>query len=294
MNTRSATWTPPRPLRGSRRRGGTAPRPGRPGDARATRRRARSPTAHEPRTTSASASARPGRRAGPSRSSPRPRRPSSDRRIRLADVVGQAHRLRGDDAHDDDDRVDRVGVEEPPEQEAAEARHRPGVPDRRRELVRTSATTSPQARSGFGSAAARGRRGRSGSRRARTGRATRTNRSTTGHVEEEDQEADEDRAAVADRHADARQPPARRRRAHRPERRVVVDQRRLVGEVRDDEQQRARRAAARGPIRAVGTMHSDREEEQERQAPAAAPVAQRAEDRRDERVEADARRRSRC
>ena len=109
---------------------------------------------------------------------------------------------------------------------------------------------------------------------------------------DEDRAADEDRPHVADGHADPGQLAARRGHADDRERRVVVDERRLVGEVRDDEQDDAD-DRWREPDQDRRHDAQDREHEQERQPPTAA-VAERAEDRRHERVEADADRRWRC
>ena len=103
--------------RGSPRRRGTSRARACPARrARCRRGRARSPTT--PRTTISV-------RFGPEPVDERaPAEAGDDRDDRqrqqdeVRDGLGQAHRLGRHDAHDDDDRVDRVGVEEPPEQEA--------------------------------------------------------------------------------------------------------------------------------------------------------------------------------
>ena len=129
MNTRSATWTPPRPLPTMAPAMTNSPMPtGVPG-----RLRAATPIS---RPAAQLASTQSSVRRGPNRSTRRPQpKLASDgdhgeeHAHHQVLLLGQAHRPDGDHAHDDDDRVDRVGVEEPSQQEAAEAGHRSGVVD---------------------------------------------------------------------------------------------------------------------------------------------------------------------
>ena len=215
--------------------------PPRPGDAERRRRRGRA----RPPTTLARSSASA---SGPSRSTsaPQPKLAmtatiASDSRIRFGDRLGQAHRLGRDDRHDDDDRVHGIGVEEPAEEESAEPGHRPGVPDRRPELAQRPAASRSVGRP-------TGRRWLADDEEERDREQPRTGRPRRGRCSgpagrAEDQQPDEDRPAVADRDADPGQLAARLRVADGPQRRVVVDQRGLVGEVRDDEQEQSRRSA---------------------------------------------------
>ena len=179
------------------------------------------------------------------------------------------------DAHDDDQGVDRVGVEEPAEQEAAEAR----APRGRARSSSASWANEPRTSRasdllGAGGALARGRRGRSGSRRARTGPPA-----TRKMVRRPGSRAGQDQQRRRRSSRSSRSPtPIPDRRPARPgcydlERRVVVDQRRLVGEVRD------RRTGSRpttGRARPDQRRRDDAEhgeEQQERQPPAAAVAA---------------------
>ncbi len=107
-----------------------------------------------------------------------------------------------------------------------------------------------------------------------------------GDAQQEQGDGGEDRAHVADPDADPRQPAARRRTADHRERGVVVDQRGLVGEVGDREQDGAD-DGRRGTDDRRRHDGEHREQEQERHAPAVA-VRQRAEERRDEGVDAHA------
>ncbi len=107
-----------------------------------------------------------------------------------------------------------------------------------------------------------------------------------GDVEQEDEEPDEDGPAVPDGRADPGQLPARRGIAHGLERGVVVDERGLVGEVGDDEQDQPEDRRHIGDEER-GTDAQRGEGQQERH-PARATVGEGAEDRRHERIEADA------
>ena len=130
MNTRSATWTPPSPL----------PRiapamtnvampavvPLNPSEATPSNR----PTTHETRTAISV-------RFGPERSTSQPHPKLATIATTVSEIeahqplaLGQADRLDRHDAHHDDERVHRVAVEEPAEQESEQARDGPRVSDR--------------------------------------------------------------------------------------------------------------------------------------------------------------------
>lgn len=106
------------------------------------------------------------------------------------------------------------------------------------------------------------------------------------HVEQEDRQPHHDRPEIADGHPDARQPAPALRPADRLERRVVIDERGLVGEVGDDEEDEpARRADIGDEGRRPDAEHRERKQEG-KSLPAA--IGQGAEDWRDQGVDADA------
>ena len=94
-----------------------------------------SPTAHEMRTMTSVASDPAGRTASPTRSSSRSRRAVEPEEDQVGNGLGHAQHPGGDDAHHDDDRVDRVRVEEPPDEEAPEARYLARMRDRLPDLA---------------------------------------------------------------------------------------------------------------------------------------------------------------
>ena len=178
ISTRSATVTPPRP----EPRIAPATRNGaQPGRAEAERDPADDepdrPRGEDDRAASAS---------GPSRSAePAPHEAHRDgdhgqpEQDDVGRRVGHAERLGRDDAHHDDDRVDRVAVEEPAEEEAPETGHRPSMLDRRSSWP-NDATTSATLRAGSSGSSARGRRGRSGWRTRGRARPSAGTASSTG------------------------------------------------------------------------------------------------------------------
>ena len=201
ISTRSATWTPPRPLPriAPATRNAEEARRGPNAEREAPR---TSPTAHDDRarrSTFASARGRPGAPAEAGDDG----HDREQSRTRIA-VVGQSHRPDRDDAHDHDDRIDRIAVEEAPEEEAQQPRDVAGVGE-----ITGAAAGETRCRP----ASAASRRRRRGSRTNRKiGTANSANRTAVEQeavgdrdVEEEDQQPDEDRAAVADPGADARQ-----------------------------------------------------------------------------------------
>ena len=203
----------------------------------------------------------------------------------MALATREAHGPHGDHAHDHDQRVDRVGVEEPADAGTAAAR----APAGHAAIVIRELAPRADGRRRRGHRLPRG----SGASRTSTNTgianspnstAASRNRASTGTSREEDQQAHEDRPAVPDPRPEPAEPAARLGRADELDRGVVVDQRRLVGEVRDDEQDRAQRPAPPSPISAVGTMHATVNASRNGSR-AAAPVRDRAEDRRDDGVE---------
>ena len=144
MNTRSATWTPPSPLPTMAPATTKIAIPGVvDGSARATTPRV-SPTTHEARTAISV-------RFGPYRSTSRPqpnagqdRHDDEHQRDVQELALGQTHPPDRHDAHHDDERVDRIGVEEPPDQEPEEPRHLACVPDRDHHLAEASRAASAQ------------------------------------------------------------------------------------------------------------------------------------------------------
>ena len=96
-------------------------------------------------------------------------------RVRLA----QAHRLHDDHAHHDDDRVDRIGIEEPAEQEAPQAGDLAGVLDRAPELAHGARDVTPRERPSSGRWASRTNQ-KIGMANTRNRTAVSRNRSATG------------------------------------------------------------------------------------------------------------------
>ena len=153
--------------RGSPRRRGTGP--ARPARTPIATPPTRSPTAHDRRTQTSV-------RFGPCRSHSQPHTKLiamatrvSDSRTSTVSRSDSPNDLGRHDAHDDDDRVDRIGVEEPPEQEPAETRHLARVRDRAPELTERVADVGRRHRLRAGDPRLADERGRSGSRRAGTG-----------------------------------------------------------------------------------------------------------------------------
>jgi hypothetical protein len=105
-------------------------------------------------------------------------------------------------------------------------------------------------------------------------------------VEQEDQQPDEHRPAIADPGADPGQPAPALRGAHGLERRVVVDEGGLVGEVGDDEQGHADDRRDVGDEE--GGADAQRGEAQQERHPSPATVGERAEDGRHGGVDPDA------
>ena len=231
-------------------------------------------------------------RLGPSRSASAPQHEAHhdrDEREQQQDHVGRrvrdAEGLGRDHAHHHDHGVDRIRIEEAADEEPAEAGHGPRVLDRAAELPERPHDVRDR------QAVRRLRRRLVHEQEDRDGEDEEQERGQAEpvhdrDVEQEDRQPDEDRPAVADGGADPGHPPARLRIADGLERRVVVDERRLVREVGDDEE---RQAEERRHVRdEEGRADAERGEEQQEGHPPPTEVRDRAEDRRHQGVDADA------
>ena len=202
--------------------------------------------------------------------------------------AAQADRLDGEHGHDHDDRVDGVGVEEACDEESAQAGHLARIADRLPELRprpdRVGHLEPVIVRLLF----ADDEEDRRGEQGEQHGRHEERERLRAGPGQQ-DEDRDEDRAEVARGDADAAHPAARVGLRDDRQRRVVVDECRLVREVGDREEGQAEereRVAALGDERDGGRRDDAQagEEQQERKAPTA-PIRDRPEDRRDDGVE---------
>ncbi len=180
--------------------------------------------------------------------------------------VRQAHRPDGHHAHHHDDRVDRVGVEEPGKEEAQQSGDLASPPHRLDDPCEGLADVVEA--HPFSSAALADHE-EDRDREDAIERRGEEESSGDRHVEHGDHQPDRDRPEVADGHADPREPAPGRGVAHDRQGRVVVHERRLVGEVRDHEQEQAGDAAGARDER--GRDDAQRgEEEQERESAAGA------------------------
>ena len=162
-----------------------------------------SPTAHEMRTMTSV-------RFGPCRSHSQPQTKLitiattvSMSRMSVGVAFGQAHRLHHDDAHDDDDRVDRVGVEEPADQEPPQARAPRARARSTAELTERVADLGGRDRRAREPRLAHEQEDRDREHQEQDRRQAEA--IDDRDVEQEDQQPDEDRPAVADAGPDPRQ-----------------------------------------------------------------------------------------